>query len=52
MNNIWCFANKRNEIRLTITVLQEEDLPAAGWVPDIENRKRWMGFSKRRHTII
>jgi hypothetical protein len=33
------FANKRDEIRLTNTVVEEEELPDAGWVSDIENRK-------------
>jgi len=34
------FANKCDEIGLTNTVVQEEELPDAGWVSDIENRKR------------
>jgi hypothetical protein len=40
MNSIWCFANKWDEIRLTNTVVQEEELPDAGWVSDIENKER------------
>jgi len=34
------FANKWDEIRLANTLMQEEELPGAGWVSDIENRKR------------
>jgi hypothetical protein len=34
------FANKWDEIRLTNTMVQEEELQDAGWVSDIENRKR------------
>jgi len=34
------FANKWDGIRLTNTVVQEEELPDAGWFSDIENRKR------------
>jgi hypothetical protein len=44
MNNIWCFANKWNEIRLTITVVQEGELADAGWVSDIEKQEEMDGI--------
>jgi hypothetical protein len=34
------FANKWDGIRLTNTVVQEEELPNASWFSDIENGKR------------